>query len=127
LALASLDGRPISVALAEEALKDLVRDEEPVDHSRIIKACADNFGVTVRDITNGGRTKQLALARQVSMYLLRSSLSLSLKEIGGLFGDKDHTTVMHAIKRVTDLRISDPAFANRLDKLSKGISRGEPR
>ena len=115
------------LALAEEALKDLVRDEEPVDHSRIIKACADNFGVTVRDITNGGRTKQLALARQVSMYLLRSSLSLSLKEIGGLFGDKDHTTVMHAIKRVTDLRISDPAFANRLDKLSKGISRGEPR
>jgi chromosomal replication initiator protein len=61
------------------------------------------------------------------MYLLRATLSLSLKEIGGLFDNKDHTTVMHAIKRVGDLRTSDPAFAARLDKLSKGISRGEQR
>ncbi len=127
LALASLDGRPITVALAEEALKDLIKEEEPVDHSRIIQACADHFGVTLKDITNGGRTKQLALARQVAMYLLRATLSLSLKEIGGLFNNKDHTTVMHAIKRVGDLRASDPAFAARLDKLSKGINRGEQR
>jgi chromosomal replication initiator protein len=61
------------------------------------------------------------------MYVLRSTLSLSLKEIGGLFGNKDHTTVMHAVKRVGDLRIKDPAFASRLEKLTKEISRGEPR
>jgi len=127
LALASLDDRPISVALAQEALKDLVREEEPADHNRIIKVCADHFGVTVKDVTSGGRTKQLALARQVAMYVLRATLSLSLKEIGGLFGDKDHTTVMHAIKRVGNLKASDPAFAARLEKLSQGISRGEPR
>jgi chromosomal replication initiator protein len=127
LALASLDGHPITVRLAEEALKDLVREEEPFDHNRIIKTCAEHFGVTVREITNGGRTKQLALARQVAMYVLRSTLSLSLKEIGGLFGNKDHTTVMHAVKRVGDLRIKDPAFASRLEKLAKEISRGEPR
>jgi len=127
LALASLDDRPISVALAQEALKDLVREEEPADHNRIIKVCADHFGVTVKEVTSGGRTKQLALARQVAMYVLRATLSLSLKEIGGLFGDKDHTTVMHAIKRVGNLKASDPAFAARLEKLSQGISRGEPR
>lgn len=127
LALASLDDRPITVALAEQSLKDLLREEEPVDHSRIIKACAEHFGVSVKDITNGGRTKQLALARQVAMYLLRAALSLSLKEIGGLFGNKDHTTVMHAIKRVGELRAQDPSFAARLEKLSNGISRGEPR
>ncbi len=127
LAIASLDDRPITIALAEEALRDLIKKEEPVDHGRIIKACADHFGVTLKDITNGGRTKQLALARQVAMYLLRATLSLSLKEIGSLFGNKDHTTVMHAIKRVGDLRTCDPAFAARLDTLSKGISSGEPR
>ena len=127
LALASLDDRPISVALAQEALKDLVREEEPADHNRIIKVCADHFGVTVKEVISGGRTKQLALARQVAMYVLRATLSLSLKEIGGLFGDKDHTTVMHAIKRVGNLKASDPAFAARLEKLSQGISRGEPR
>jgi chromosomal replication initiator protein len=126
LALASLDDRPITVALAEEALRDLIKEEEPVDHNRIIKACADYFGVTLNDITNGGRTKQLALARQVAMYLLRAKLSLSLKEIGGLFGNKDHTTVMHALKRVGELRAGDPVFAAKLEKISKGISRGEP-
>jgi chromosomal replication initiator protein len=127
LALASLDGRPITVQLAEEALKDLIKEDEPVDHNRIIKACADYFGVSLNEITNGGRTKQLALARQVAMYVLRTSLNLSLKEIGSLFDGKDHTTVMHAIKRVSELRIKDPGFAARLDKLSKGISGGEPR
>jgi chromosomal replication initiator protein len=127
LALASLDNRPITVPLAEEALKDLLKDDEPVDHNRIVKACAEHFGVSVKDITNGGRTKQLALARQAAMYLLRATLSLSLKEIGGLFGNKDHTTVMHAIKRVGELKVKDPAFAARLEKLSKGINRGEPR
>ncbi len=98
-----------------------------MDHGRIIKACAEHFGVTVKDITTGGRTKQLALSRQVAMYLLRATLSLSLKEIGGLFGNKDHTTVLHAIKRVGDLRTNDPGFAARLDSLSRGISGEEPR
>lgn len=124
LALASLDGRPITVPLAEEALKDLLREEEPVDHGRIIKICAEHFGVAHRAITSGGRTKQLALARQVAMYLLRASMSLSLKEIGNLFGNKDHTTVMHAIKRVGELRVNDPQFAARLEKLCRMTTRG---
>ena len=127
LALASLDSRPITIQLAQEALKDLVKEDEPVDHNRIIKACADHFGVSLNEITNGGRTKQLALARQVAMYVLRTTLSLSLKEIGSLFDDKDHTTVMHAIKKVSELRLKDPGFAARLEKLSKGINRGELR
>jgi chromosomal replication initiator protein len=127
LALASLDSRPITIQLAHEALKDLVKEDEPVDHNRIIRACADHFGVTLNEITNGGRTKQLALARQVAMYVLRTKLSLSLKEIGSLFDGKDHTTVMHAIKRVSELRTKDPTFDARLEKLSKGINGGEPR
>jgi chromosomal replication initiator protein len=121
LALASLDGHPITVSLAEEALKDLIKPEEPMDHNRIIKACAEHFGVTLKEITNGGRTKQLALARQVAMYVLRATMRLSLKEIGNLFGNKDHTTVMHAIKRVGELKTQEPAFDARLEKLLKGI------
>jgi len=127
LALASLDGRPITVQLAQEALKDILREDEPVDHNRIIKACADSYCVSTTEIVRGGRTKQLALARQVAMYLLRTTLSLSLKEIGALFNNKDHTTVLHAIKKVGELRIADPAFAARLEKLAKGINGGEVR
>ena len=125
MALSSLAGRPLSVDMAAEALKDLIREEEPLDHARIIAACADCFGVAVVDITGDRRTKQIALARQVAMYLMRANLSLSLKEVGYHFGGKDHTTVMHAVSKIEELRVNDPVFANRLNKLTKGISRGE--
>jgi chromosomal replication initiator protein len=126
LALSSLAGRPLTVDLAQEALKDIVKEDEPLDPKRLIAACAEHFGVSVHDLTNGGRTKQLALARQVAMYMMRRTLRLSLKEIGQLFDGKDHTTVMHAIRKVEELRVTDPGFASRLEKLSRGISRGEP-
>jgi chromosomal replication initiator protein len=127
LALSSLDGRPINLQLAQQALKDIVKDDEPLTPGTIIKTCAATYGIPPHQLTNGGRTKQLALARQVAMYLLRTTLSLSLKEIGAFFDGKDHTTVMHAIKKVEDLRIKDPTFASQVEKLARGISRGEPR
>jgi len=126
-AFSSLDGRPITVQVAEEALKDLIKGTEPLDHGRIITACANQYGLRVQDITGERRTKQVALARQVAMYLMRVYLKLSLKEIGFHFGDRDHTTVMHAIERVNGLRAKDPSFAARLDLLAKSISGGEPR
>lgn len=122
LAIASLDSRPMTIQLAEEAIRDLVKADEPVDHNKVIKACAVHFGVSPDELVSGGRTKQLALARQVAMYLLRTTLSLSLKEIGAMFDNKDHTTVMHAIKKVSELRANDPGFALRLEKLSRGIN-----
>lgn len=127
LAFSSLDGRPITVQMAELALKDLIRDAEPPDQNKIITACASLYGMTVADMTGPRRTKQLALARQVAMYLMRFHLKLSYKEIGGYFGDRDHTTVMHAIEKVEDLRTKDPSFATKLDKLAKGTTRGEAR
>jgi chromosomal replication initiator protein len=127
LALSSLTGRPLSVELTQDALKDLIKEDEPLDHRAIIKATAEHFGVSLHDITNGGRTKQLALARQVAMYIIRKTLSLSLKEIGLLFDGKDHTTVMHALGKIEELRVKDPVFAGRLEKLTRGVSRGEPR
>jgi chromosomal replication initiator protein len=126
-AFSSLDGRPITVQVAEEALKDLIKDAEPPDHNRIIAACANQYGLRVQDVTGDRRTKQVALARQVAMYLMRAYLKLSLKEIGFHFGDRDHTTVMHAIEKVTELRVKDPSFAMKLDKLAKEISGGEAR
>jgi chromosomal replication initiator protein len=61
------------------------------------------------------------------MYIIRKTLSLSLKEIGLLFDGKDHTTVMHALGKIEELRVKDPVFAGRLEKLTRGVSRGEPR
>jgi chromosomal replication initiator protein len=124
VALASLSDRPVTVGLAEEALRDLVAIDAPVDRETIIDNTADEFGIPTADIKGSRRTKQLALARQVAMYLLRKKLDLSLKEIGFCFGGRDHTTVMHAIEKVERLKTEDAAFSTRLKKLDAGISRG---
>lgn len=125
LAMSSLTSRPLTVELAEEALRDLIPPDEPPSQNKIIAAAAEAFGITVPDIKSPRRTKQLALARQVAMYLLRNRLSLSLKEIGNSLGGKDHTTVMHAIEKVERLKAADPSFGARLEKLASGISRGQ--
>jgi len=124
LALASLTDRPLSVELAEETLKDLLANATPLTADTIIEETANAFGVPAADIRSTRRTQQLALARQVAMYLIRRNLTLSLKEIGICFGGKDHTTVMHAVEKVERLRVSDEDFAARLRKLDSGISRG---
>ncbi len=123
-ALASLNSAEITVDLAEQALKDLVVPEKPLDQETIVSATAQQFDVSQTEIKGTCRTKHLALARQTAMYLMRKKLNLSLKEIGFCFGGKDHTTVMHAIDKIERLRIQDVSFAARLKKLSSGISRG---
>lgn len=124
VALASLTNRPVTVELAEEALKDLLAAAVPVSKDSIILAAAEHYGVTVDQIKGNRRTKHLALARQVAMYLVRQTLGLSLKEIGLSFGGKDHTTVIHAVEKVERLRAQDEAFAAQLRKLTAGINRG---
>ncbi len=124
VALASLSDRPVTVELAEEAMKGLVTTQVPVDKEIIIGTTADEFGVQASDLKGSRRTKQLALARQVAMYLMRRKLDLSLKEIGFCFGGRDHTTVMHAIDKVEQLKTRDVSFCARLKKLHAGISRG---
>lgn len=125
LALSSLTDRPLSVELAEETLKDLLARVPSVTPDMVIEAAARAWGVTAADIRSNRRTQQLALARQVAMYLIRKNLGLSLKEIGLCFGGKDHTTVMHAVDKVERLRVEDEPFAARLRKLDSGISGGQ--
>ncbi len=122
IALHSLTGRALDTKLADEALKDLVLPEQPLDAQRIINAVAEHFHVPVTDIKSPIRTKRVALARQTTMYLLRHLLNLSLKDIGFLIGGKDHTTVMHALDKITELKNRDPAFASTLDKLCRELS-----
>lgn len=124
LAVASLEGRPIDVALAEEALRDLVPQETVVDHGRILRVVAENFAVPIADLCGERRTKPYALARQTAMYLMRQMLNLSLKEIGHYCGGRDHTTVMHALAKVNEMRTADPGFAARLTALSNRITGG---
>lgn len=124
IAMHSLTGRPVTTELAEAALKDLIQHEDPLDPSRVIAAVAEHFQVPAQELKGQSRTKRIALARQVAMYLMRSVLNLSLKDIGYHFGGKDHTTVMHAIEKINELKTRDPLFASQIERLSRQINNG---
>ena len=101
-AFASLNRQPVDTQLAEIVLRDLIPDSSAseITAPTIMAVCADFFGVTIEDLCGPGKTKALAQARQIAMYLCRELTDLSLPRIGQTFGGRDHTTVMHADKKI---------------------------
>ncbi len=105
VSFASLSGQPVTTDLAQEVLRPLLPSEETDDvpADLIISVCADFFGVDRRDLLGQSRSRPLVQARQVAMYLCRELTPLSLPKIGAAFGDRDHTTVMHANSKIRKL------------------------
>lgn len=101
-AVASLSSQPVTRALAEQTLADFFTTDVEVKPTDIIGQVAKYFRLTFDDIVGRGRTKQVSLARQVAMYLAREMTSMSLMDIGDVFGGRDHTTVMHACDRISN-------------------------
>jgi chromosomal replication initiator protein len=101
-AFASLNQQPVDVGLAEIVLRDLIPDSQvpEISASTIMAVTAEFFSVSLDDLCGPGKTKALAGARQISMYLCRELTDLSLPRIGQTFGGRDHTTVMHADKKI---------------------------
>lgn len=100
-AVASLSNQPVTRALAEQTLQDFFTTDVEVKPTDIISQVAKYFHLTFDDIVGRGRTKNVSQARQVAMYLAREMTSMSLMDIGDVFGGRDHTTVMHACDRIT--------------------------
>jgi chromosomal replication initiator protein len=105
LAHASLNGAPISMEIAELAIRDLVRTPEPkrVKIEDIQKLVATHFNVSRADILSARRTASVVRPRQIAMYLAKVLTPRSLPEIGRRFGGRDHTTVLHAVRKITGL------------------------
>ncbi len=101
-AFASLNQQPVDVGIAEIVLRDLIPDSQAPEISvtTIMGVTAEFFDVTIEDLTGSGKTKALATARQIAMYLCRELTDMSLPRIGQNFGGRDHTTVMHADKKI---------------------------
>ncbi len=101
-AFASLNQQPVDVGLAEIVLRDLIPDSQvpEISAATIMAVTAEFFSVSIDDLCGPGKTKALAQARQISMYLCRELTDLSLPKIGQTFGGRDHTTVMHAEKKI---------------------------
>jgi chromosomal replication initiator protein len=103
LAFSSLTGSEITVELAKEVLSEFLgKPRGPVSVARIQQAVAESFGVPVEKMKARGRASQIAHARQVAMYLARELTHLSLAQIGEHFGGRDHTTVLHAHRKISE-------------------------
>ena len=101
-AFASLNKQPVDVALAEVVLKDLITDagDAEITSGQVLTTTASYFDVTLEDLRSKSRTRTLTNARQIAMYLLRELTDMSLPRIGQELGGRDHTTVMHAVRKV---------------------------
>jgi chromosomal replication initiator protein len=118
LAYASLTGRPVGIDLARETLKDIVGlEERRSSPSEILKAVAGYYGLRVSDLKTRSNAKQIVFPRQVAMYLLRKLTSQSFPDIGRLFNDKHHSTVMHSVEIIEKKLEDDTEFRKAVDGL----------
>lgn len=120
VAHAQLVGREISLETAQEVLHDLLRaNDRRVTIEEIQKRVAAHFNIRISDMHSARRARSVARPRQVAMYLAKQLTSRSLPEIGRKFGGRDHTTVMHAVRKVDELRESDAAFTEDVELLRR--------
>lgn len=122
LALSSLSGQEVNEQLAEEVLKDLLCSNSKITKQWILKNVIEEFGFSEAELKGRKRTQKLALARQTSMYLIRTFLNLSLTEIGQFFGGKDHSTVIHAIEKIEQLKTTDMEYYQKLESITHRIN-----
>ncbi|HTD51472.1 MAG TPA: DnaA/Hda family protein, partial [Thermoanaerobaculia bacterium] len=116
LAFSSLTGKPLTVELARETLRDIVGTEEHrAVPSEILKAVATHYGLRVSDMKARSNAKPVAFPRQVAMYLCRKLTELSYPEIGRLFNDKHHSTVMHSVEKIERMIEDDADFRRVVD------------
>jgi chromosomal replication initiator protein len=127
-AFASLNRQPVDLGLTEIVLKDLIpggEDAAPeITASAIMAATADYFGLTVEDLCGSSRSRVLVTARQIAMYLCRELTDLSLPKIGAQFGGRDHTTVMHADRKIRALMAERRSIYNQVTELTNRIKNG---
>jgi chromosomal replication initiator protein len=121
LARATLTGGMLDVATADEAIRDLVRHREPkrVKIEDIQRLVANHYNVSRADILSSRRTATVVRPRQIAMYLAKSLTLRSLPEIGRRFGGRDHTTVLHAVRKIEGMVVKDQELATEIDHLKR--------
>ena len=115
-----LVGRDLTLETTQDVLHDLLRaNDRRVTIEEIQKRVAEHFNIRVSDMHSARRARSVARPRQVAMYLAKQLTPRSLPEIGRKFGGRDHTTVMHAVKKVDELREKDGSFAEDVELLRR--------
>ncbi|MBI5641277.1 MAG: chromosomal replication initiator protein DnaA [Nitrospirae bacterium] len=121
-AQSSLTGEEISLDTTKKILKDIIHDDEkPITIESVQKTVCDFYNMTLSDIKARRRTKEIAMPRQIAMYLCKQVTNASLHEIGKNFGGKDHATVIYACRQVEEKRVKDETFSRMIDNLLQKI------
>ena len=108
--------------MAQRELQEILRaSDRKVSVEEIQRKVAEHFNIRMTDMYSARRSRSVARPRQVAMYLCKQLTGKSLPDIGHIFGGRDHTTVMHAIKRVTQLREIDSAFDEDIERLRRSL------
>lgn len=129
IAYASLTGEDVTIAMAENVLKDIMsppRDRSQVDIDLIKKVTSEYYSIKIEDMTAKTRTREIATARQVAMYLARTLTAASLPKIGDVFGGRDHTTVMHAFNKISEELKTNPDIDEAVKAITENIKRYLP-
>jgi len=118
-----LNNEPVTVENAAKWLKDVIRRtaKGPVSIEMIQQVTAETFGLPISALTSNKRTSEIALARQVAMYISREYTDSSLQHIGYAFNRKDHTTVLHACKKITEAYKKDLRIRNVVDSIREKL------
>jgi chromosomal replication initiator protein len=120
VAHSTLVGRPVTLESAQEVLHDLLRaNDRRVTIDEIQKRVAEHYNIRLADMHSARRARAVARPRQVAMYLAKQLTSRSLPEIGRKFGGRDHTTVMHAVRKIEELRATDSSFSEDIELLRR--------
>ncbi|QKJ17958.1 chromosomal replication initiator protein DnaA [Microbacterium hominis] len=124
-AFASLNRSTLDMSLAQTVLRDIVDQDDAniISPTDIITATAAYFKLTVDDLYGSSRSQAVATARQIAMYLCRERTNLSLPKIGQLFGNRDHTTVMYAYKKISDLMKERRSIYNQVSEITAQLGR----
>jgi chromosomal replication initiator protein len=117
---------PVTIDMAERLLVDLLKDseEKPLTPDRMLEITADYFGFTVEALKGKSRQRPLVTARQIGMYVMREQTELSYPAIAREFGGRDHTTVIHAVEKITKLIAERQQVYDQVIELTKRFKAG---
>jgi chromosomal replication initiator protein len=122
VAYASLTGQEITLSLAQQVLRNIVdRDEKAITIETIQKSVAEYYKLKLADLKSRNNSKSIAMPRQIAMYLCKNLTHGSLPEIGRSFGGKHHSTVIHSIRKVEEMRQKDPDFDRLMTSFLEGF------
>jgi chromosomal replication initiator protein len=124
--LSELKGVPITLTLAKDTFSNILQSQKQgLNIEEVQRIVAEHFGITIRDLKSSSRAKPIVGPRQIAMYLARKVLEMGYAEIGRAFGNRDHTTVLHAEAKVKDRMADDVDFRSEVNRLENLLNNSQ--